>query len=204
MLPRDQGTIVNVVSVASYRAVPLMAAYSGAKYAVRGFTEAVRSELIHDGRRVHLTMVHPASVNTPFFSHAPMHWQDESPRPPPPAYQPEVIADAIYFAATHRRREVMVGGQTVQFAWMNKLAPGVADWLFGKLAHAVLRSKSSEAMRLRDPNLFDATDRVHSVRGPWRAFEHSAQLWASKNRAVLGLGLGAGALLWAAGRRASR
>ncbi|MDQ2801729.1 MAG: SDR family oxidoreductase, partial [Pseudomonadota bacterium] len=166
MRPRDHGTIVNVASAIAYRGIPLMAPYSGAKYAVRGFTEAVRSELIHDRSRVHLTMVHPPSVNTPFFSHSPNRWTDEAPRPPPPVYQPEIIADAIYFAATHRRREVQVGGQTVQFAAMNKVVPAFTDWVLGQVGYAIQKSKNPNALRLRDPNLFAPTDNVHDVRGP--------------------------------------
>ena len=194
MSARDRGTIVNVASAIAYRGAPLMAPYSGAKYAVRGFTEAVRSELLHDRSRVHLTMVHPPSVNTPFFAHAPSPWTDATPRPAPPVYQPEVVADAIHFAATHRRREVMVGAQTVQLVWLNKVAPGLADWLAGKVGYAAQRSTSRRAMRLRDPSLVDAGSRVHQARGPWFGFEHSAQLWVTKNRGIVALCLGLGVL----------
>jgi hypothetical protein len=186
---------VNVASVVSYRAAPLMSAYSGAKFALRGFTEAVRSELIHDRSPVHLTLVHPPSTNTPFFSHAPSRAMGEgAPRPPVPVVQPEVIADAIYFAATHRRREVMVGAQTVQFAWLNQIAPGLADWLFGRVGYAMQRTSDKAAIRRRDPALFRPGERTHTARGPFRAGERSPQLWASKHRGLVALGLGVGAL----------
>ena len=94
MVPRNRGTIVQILSAISYRAVPLQSAYSGSKYALRGFTEAVRAELIHDNSAVHVTMVHPPGVNTPFYNHAVSH-MPEPVHPPPPVYQPEVIADAI-------------------------------------------------------------------------------------------------------------
>ncbi len=182
MVPRGQGTIVNVASAVSYRAAPLMSAYSGAKFALRGFTEAVRSELIHDRSAVHLTIVHPPSVNTPFFSHAPSRAMGEGvPRPPVPVVQPEVIADAIYFAATHRRREVMVGAQTVQFARLNQIAPGLADWLFGRIGYAMQRTSDKAAIRRRDPALF-------------RPGERSPQLWVTRHRGLVALGLGVGAL----------
>ena len=51
MRPRDHGTIVQVGSALSYRAIPLQSAYCGAKFAVRGFTDALRSELKHEGSR---------------------------------------------------------------------------------------------------------------------------------------------------------
>lgn len=198
MLPRDRGTIVTVGSAIAYRGTPLQSAYSGAKYALRGFNEAVRSELIHDGSQVHLAIVHPPSVNTPFFSHAESRMAD-LPRPPPPVYQPEIIADALYFAATHRRREIVVGGQSVQMQALNTVAPGVSDLLLGRFGYAAQGSRSERARALRDPNLFRPAARVHDVRGPWTAFEHSAQLWATKNRplAMLGAGLAFGAGLLA-------
>src|SRR5262245_7771171 len=98
MRPRNHGTIVQVGSALSYRAVPLLSAYCGAKFAIRGFTQSLRSELIHDGLDIHLTMVQLPAVNTPQFTWArnKMPWR---PQPTPPIYQPEIAADAIVFAA---------------------------------------------------------------------------------------------------------
>src|SRR5690242_16190880 len=105
MMARDRGTIVQVGSALAYRSIPLQAPYCGAKAAIRGFTDAVRSELIHHRSRVHLTMVQLSAFNTPQFS-----WgrtcMSRRPQPLPPIFQPEVAARAIYYAATHRRREV--------------------------------------------------------------------------------------------------
>ena len=108
MLPRDRGVVVQIGSALAYRAIPLQSAYCAAKHAVQGFTESLRTELIHDGSRVHLTTVQLPAVNTPQFSwirtRMPRH-----PQPVPPIYQPEVIARAVYWAAHHRRREFCVG-----------------------------------------------------------------------------------------------
>ena len=103
MLPRDRGTIVQVGSALAYRGIPLQSAYCGAKHAIRGFTDSLRCELIHDGSRVHITMVQMPALNTPQFDWA----RDKLPRkaqPVPPIYQPEVAAEAIVFAAHARRR----------------------------------------------------------------------------------------------------
>ena len=126
MRARDRGVIVQVGSALSYRAIPLQASYCGAKFAIRGFTDALRTELMHDGSRIQLTMVQLPALNTPQFSWGrtkmPRH-----PQPVPPIFQPEVAAEAIVDAADNPRREVWVGGSTVVTILGNKVAPWLAD-----------------------------------------------------------------------------
>src|SRR5207248_1644201 len=125
MRPRDRGTIVQVGSALAYRSIPLQAAYCAAKHAVRGFTESLRTELIHDGSRVHVTEVQLPAVNTPQFEWSRARLARE-PQPVPPIYQPEVAADAIVFAATHLRREVWVAWPVAEAIVGEKVAPGFA------------------------------------------------------------------------------
>ncbi len=202
MLPRKHGTIVNIGSLAAYRGFPLQAPYCAAKFALRGFTEAVRSELIQQGSPVHLTMVHPPAVNTPFFSHAGSRMQG-IPRPPPPVYQPEIIADAIYLAATSRRREVKVSAATVQTAFMNKVAPGLVDLVVGWMGNSSQQTDDPEVRRRRDELLFQPPKQPSPVHGPFsaEAFDRSAQMWLSHNRWMVGLGAGLGALLLFTGKK---
>ena len=119
---RNRGTIVNVGSALAYRAIPLQSAYCAAKFAVRGFTDALRSELLHDGLRVHVTMVQLPALNTPQFDWA-LNKMKRRPQPVPPIFQPEVAARAILFAATHRRREVWVEWPTFKAILANAVAP---------------------------------------------------------------------------------
>jgi NAD(P)-dependent dehydrogenase (short-subunit alcohol dehydrogenase family) len=126
MLPRDFGTIVQVGSALAYRSIPLQSAYCAAKHAVVGFTDALRCELIHDGSQVHVTVVHMPAVNTPQFAWVKSRLPNK-PQPVPPIYQPEVAADAILFAAQHRRREMWVGGPTVRAIVADKIVPGLLD-----------------------------------------------------------------------------
>ena len=126
MRPRNRGTIVQVGSALAYRAVPLQSPYCGAKFAIRGFTDSLRSELMHDGSDVHVTMVQMPALNTPQFDWA-RNKMPRRPQPVPPIFQPEVAAEAIVFAAYARRREVWVGGSTVKAIIGNKLAPGLLD-----------------------------------------------------------------------------
>ena len=126
MYPRNKGVVVQVGSALSYRSIPLQAPYCGAKFAIRGFTDSIRSELIHDKKDIHITMVQLPAVNTPQFSwcrtRLPRH-----PEPVPPIYQPEVAARAIVYAAYHRRREWYVGTSALMAIWGSKLIPGVLD-----------------------------------------------------------------------------
>ena len=105
------GAVVQVGSALAYRAIPLQSAYCGAKFAIRGFTDSVRTELLHDKSRVWISMVQLPAVNTPQFGWCRSKLPDH-PQPVPPIYQPEVPAEAVYWAAHHRRREVFCGGST--------------------------------------------------------------------------------------------
>src|SRR5207249_2330582 len=112
MLPRDRGTIVQVGSALAYQGIPLQSAYCGAKHAMKGLVESVRTELRNRGSNVHMTMVQLPGLNTPQFEHGRVK-ELRHPQPVAPVYQPEVAADAIHFAAHHRRREVWVGVPTI-------------------------------------------------------------------------------------------
>ena len=127
MKPRDRGTIVQVGSALGYRAIPLQSAYCGAKHAINGFTESVRTELLHDHSQVNITVVQMPAVNTPQFSwvlsRLPRHAQ-----PVPPIYQPEVAAEAVVFAAEHPgRKEYWAGGSTAATIFAQKFAAPVLD-----------------------------------------------------------------------------
>jgi NADP-dependent 3-hydroxy acid dehydrogenase YdfG len=126
MRERNRGTIVQVASAHARRAVPLQAAHCAAQHAVRAFTDALRSELKHDRVDVRLTMVQLPAVNTPHFEYAENKLGFEA-QPIPPIFQPELAAEAIHFAATHRRREVWVGASTIRTILGDKLAPALLD-----------------------------------------------------------------------------
>ncbi len=196
MRPRDAGTIVNICSAIGFRGVPVQSAYSGAKWAMRGFSEAVRAELINERSRIHIGVVYPPAVNTPFYAHAVSH-TDALPRPPPPVYQPEIVADAIYLAATTRRRDILVGGQSVQIALLNGLAPRLADLVLGAFGPKLQETGNPGVAATRDINLFAPSSRPAAEHGPFddEALAHSAQFWASRHRGGIGAGLTLGAVL---------
>jgi len=124
---RDHGgTIINIGSVVSDRAVPLQGMYSASKHAVLGYTDALRMELEHDRLPITVTLVKPASINTPFVEHA-RNYMPEAPTLPPPVYAPEVVADAILRCAERRFREVTVGGGGRVLSVMGRVAPRTMD-----------------------------------------------------------------------------
>lgn len=208
MLPRDRGTVVQVGSALAYRSIPLQAPYCGAKAAIRGFTDAVRSELIHHASRVHLTMVQLSAFNTPQFS-----WgrtcMTRRPQPLPPIFQPEVAARAIYYAATHRRRELWVGFPALKAIIATKLAPGLLDRLLASTAYKGQHS-DEPLPAVRPDNLYAPLPGDHGAHGRFdaRAKRASAQTWLTLHRAgALGacaLALGAALLARFAPRAISR
>ncbi len=144
------GTIVQVSSVLSWRAIPLQGPYCGAKFALRGFTESLRSELIHDSSKLHLTMVHLPAINTPQFDWARNKTGQQTQAPSP--YQPEVAADAIVFAATHKRRDVFVGSSTPPTILASRLAPSLVDKALAKKGYDQL---SAKPIPVSDGNLYE-------------------------------------------------
>ncbi len=193
MTPRNRGTIVNVGSALGYRSVPLQSIYCGSKFAIRGFTDALRSEIIHDKLDIHLTMVDLPAVNTPQFDWA-MNKMGRRAKPVAPIYQPEVPARAIFFAATHRRREVWVGYPTVQAILANRIAPGLIDQYLAKAGYS--GQLTDEPLGPNAPaNLYEPVPGAYSAHGRFDARSKSGswEMFTDRHRnafwAAAGLGL---------------
>jgi NAD(P)-dependent dehydrogenase (short-subunit alcohol dehydrogenase family) len=187
MRPRGRGTIVQVGSALAYRAIPLQSAYCAAKFAVRGLTDSLRSELLHDGIDIHLTMVQLSAHNTPQFDWGRSHMPNR-PQPVPPIFQPEVAARGIHYAAYARRREVWVGWPAVKAILGNKLVPWFADRHLAK--NAVDGQMDDEpAAADRADNLFDPPPGEYGAHGRFddRAKDSSLQLWMTMHRGVVAL-----------------
>ncbi|HEX8219037.1 MAG TPA: SDR family oxidoreductase [Chloroflexia bacterium] len=187
MLPRDRGHIVQVGSALAYRGIPLQSAYCGAKHAIQGFTESVRAELIHDKSHVKISMVQMPALNTPQFG-----WvKSRLPRkamPVPPIYQPEVAAEAVYWAAHHDRRHLYVGLSTIIAIWGDKLAPGLGDLYLGKTGFDAQQYDGPEDPG-RPHNLWEPVPGDHGAHGDFdaQANDTSRQLWADTHRSWLAL-----------------
>ena len=185
MKPRDAGAIVQVGSALAYRSIPLQSPYCGAKSAIRGFTDALRSELIHDKSRVHLTMVQLSAFNTPQFDWGRCCLPD-APKPLGKIVQPAVAARAIVWAATHRRREWWVGWPAVEAILGTRFLAAYLDRKLASDAYAGQESPKPLAPGRRD-NLYQPLPGDHGAHGRFddQALDFSAELWLATHRPVL-------------------
>jgi NAD(P)-dependent dehydrogenase (short-subunit alcohol dehydrogenase family) len=185
MLPRDCGTIVQVGSALAHRSIPLQSAYCAAKHAIQGFTESLRCELIHDKSNVRVTMVQLPALNTPQFGWVKSRLPRKA-QPVPPIFQPEVAAEAIYFAAHHPRREFYVGWSSTKAIIANKIAPGLLDHFLARTGYNSQQYDGTEDPN-RAHNLWEPMPGDHGAHGDFnaRAKKSSAFLWMSEHRGWL-------------------
>jgi NAD(P)-dependent dehydrogenase (short-subunit alcohol dehydrogenase family) len=191
MLPRNRGMIVQIGSALAYRGIPLQAAYCAAKHAIQGFCDSLRCELIHDDSNVRLTMVQLPALNTPQFGWVKSRLPRKA-QPVPPIFQPEVAAEAIYFAAHHPRREFYVGMPSVAAIVGNKFAPGLLDRYLARTGYESQQYNGPEDPD-RPNNLWQPLPGDHGAHGSFdaRATECSPQLWTSEHRVLIGIGVAA-------------
>jgi hypothetical protein len=205
MLPRDAGGVVQIGSALAYRSIPLQSAYCAAKAAIRGFTDSLRSELLHDGSRVRVTMLQLPAINTSQFevvrSRMPGH-----PRPVPPIYQPEVIARAVLDAARRPRREAWVGWSAAKAIIGQRLVPGLLDRYLARVGYSAQQAPWPPEPG-RGDDLFAPLPGDKGAHGEFDAAsrERSLSIWLGLRRRRIAAGVAAallGALGWRALRRA--
>jgi NAD(P)-dependent dehydrogenase (short-subunit alcohol dehydrogenase family) len=196
MRGRNRGVIVQVSSALAYRSIPLQSPYCGAKHAIKGFSQSVRTELLHDRSDIHIALVDMPGVNTPQFD-----WCKTTltrhPQPVGTYYQPEVAGRAIWWAAHARRAEICVGHPTLSAVLAEKFIPRVLDRYLARTA--VDGQQGPAPIPANRPN-----NLWHPVPGPCAAhgsFDegargHSLQFWTSAHRGWLLAGAaGVGALV---------
>jgi NAD(P)-dependent dehydrogenase (short-subunit alcohol dehydrogenase family) len=204
MTPRNRGTIVQVGSALAYRSIPLQSAYCGAKSALRGVIDSLRSELIHHRSRVRITMVQLSAFNTPQFD-----WGKtcgtKQPEPVPPIFQPEVAAEGIHYAALHPRRELWVGWPAMKAIVAQKFIPGIIDRFLAKQGYARQHTNDPVPPGRRD-NLYAPVPGDHGAHGRFdaRSIPVSRQLDLSMHRNAIAIAVGAVALVGLLWRRRLR
>ncbi len=187
MVARNSGRIIQVGSALAYRSIPLQAPYCGAKHAIAGFTDSLRTELIHDKRDIHLTMVQLPAMNTPQFtwcrSKMPRH-----PQPVPPIFQPEVAAERIVWASHHKRREVFVGAPTVIAIEANKVAPAIGDYYLGRTGFDSQQTQD-EVPKDRPDNLFEPLPGDFGAHGIFSKEAHQGAVttWLAQHKGIAAL-----------------
>jgi NAD(P)-dependent dehydrogenase (short-subunit alcohol dehydrogenase family) len=189
MLPRDHGVIVQVGSALAYRGIPLQAAYCGAKHALQGFLESVRTELAHDGSGIRVTMVQLPAINTPQFDWMRSH-MSRRPRPVPPVFSPDVAARAVLSAVDRPSKELLVGWPTVRAVAGNALAPWFVDRVLTRVGYDGQATDEPEPPS-RPDNLFRPVELDVTARGRFTAEEREDGLVLSGElaRGVAGFGI---------------
>jgi NAD(P)-dependent dehydrogenase (short-subunit alcohol dehydrogenase family) len=167
MRPANRGSIIQIGSALAYRGIPLQSAYCGAKHAIRGFTDSLRAELIHERSRINVTMLQLPAVNTPQFDWARAH-MPRSPRPVAPVVQPEAIAAAAYKAARSPAREYWIGGSTMMVILGNMLLPSFLDWYLARTCISGQQTSQPIAPDRAD-NLERPVHAAHRTRGSFSA-----------------------------------
>lgn len=196
MRPRNRGSIVQVGSALAYRSIPLQSPYCGAKHAIKGFTQSLRTELEHEHSGVRLAIVDMPGVNTPQFE-----WCKTTlthhPKPTGTVYQPEVAGRALYWAAHSGRAEICVGYPTLGAVLAEKFAPRLLDRYLARTGIAGQQGKQAIPAD-RPDNLWTPVPGAYAAHGSFDrgAWTFSPAFWAARHRGWLwaGAALGAGLL----------
>lgn len=159
----NRGKIIQIGSSLAYRGIPLQSAYCGSKHAIRGFTNSLRTELIHEGSRIALTIMELPAVNTPQFDWARTH-MPRQPRPVAPVFEPEVIAGAVFNAVRHPRREYWIGLSTLEVILGNMVLPAFLDRYLAKFAFQGQETTQPVSPERKD-NLVSPVPSLHRTHG---------------------------------------
>ena len=190
MKPRRQGTIINIGSALSERAIPLQSAYVATKHGVQGFSEALRLELMAEEAGIDVVLILPSSTNTPLFDFA-RSKLGVMPMPVPPVYEPRVVAEAICYAAEHGGREIVAGGWGKLLIAAQRLSPSLLDRYMLQGDRSFEQQQTDMPDNRRD-NLFDPSTGPGSTTGRFGNDSKSSSIYTSvfelhpnRKRAVL-------------------
>ena len=192
MRPRDRGAIVHVSSALAHRSIPLQSAYCAAKHGVHGFVESLRTELMHTGSRVRVSLVSLPGVNTPQFDWT-RNKTGHDVRPVGMIYQPEVAARAIVWASDHDRKEVLVGWPTVESVTAERINSSALDHY---IADSAWDGALEGAAEPHADNFWGPAPRGYRTHGRFdaEATPRSAQLWMNLHRGAVAAMVIAGGL----------
>lgn len=191
------GTVVQVSSALAYRSIPLQSAYCASKHAIVGFTASLRSEILHAGIPVHVTMVHMPALNTPQFDWVKSRLPHKA-QPVPPIFQPEVAAKAILWAASHKRRAISVGLPTLKAIFGNRFIPALLDKYLARKGFSAQQTDEPRDTA-RPANLWEPVPGDPGAHGRFdeQATSRSQQLWLTEHRALSAVaGLFLAGLAW--------
>lgn len=186
---QGSGILISNISIGAFVPVPFAAAYTAAKFGLRGYMAALRQEMVgHPGIRV--CAVFPAVIDTPGFQHG-ANVSGVELRPAGPIFSPEKVAQAMVGVALRPRAEVPVGWPSHVAKFGYGVAPGITEWIAGAVLRRYVR-KARPQMEKREGNLFEASRGRRTARGGWREEKRGAkQAWIWAGIAGAGVALAA-------------
>ncbi|NKE47384.1 SDR family oxidoreductase [Roseomonas frigidaquae] len=178
-LKRNGGALINMGSISSDMPSPLLGAYTATKHAVKGFTDSLRMEMLHEGAPVSITLIQPSGIDTPFGEHA-KNYMDEASQVPPPVYAPEVVANAVLHAAEHPTRNRIVGGWGRGMVAAARVVPSLTDRVF-TYAYYKTAKQAGRPPRETPDNLHSAGEDGDRYGDQGHLFSHSLYNKALRN-----------------------
>jgi NAD(P)-dependent dehydrogenase (short-subunit alcohol dehydrogenase family) len=163
-LKKHGGALIHISSVEAWRTVPYQSAYGASKHGILGFIQALRVELEHDEIPVSVTQILPHAINTPIYDKG-RNKMPFKPRPVPPIYHPQIVADAILYAAENPTKDLIAGGAGVGVALSERFSPRLADWVTGKVAFAGQKTDEENPGGLHEGSLFEPVSGFDTIEG---------------------------------------
>ncbi|HEY8562676.1 MAG TPA: SDR family oxidoreductase [Pyrinomonadaceae bacterium] len=158
------GALIHISSVEAWRTAPYQSAYGSSKHALNGFLQVLRVELAHERVPVSVTQILPAAINTPIYEKG----RNKMPfklRPVPPIYHPQVVVDAIAYAAENPVRDLVAGGAGLGVVYAERLSPGLADFFSGAIGFAGQNGGEKDSPEQYRDNLFEPVSGYDTVEG---------------------------------------
>jgi NAD(P)-dependent dehydrogenase (short-subunit alcohol dehydrogenase family) len=162
-LKKTGGALIHISSVEAWRTVPYQSAYGASKHGINGFVQALRVELAHDEVPVSVSQILPAAINTPIYDKG-RNKMPFKPRPVPPIYHPQIVSDAILYAAENPVTDLVAGGAGVGVVLAERFSPGLAEWMSGLIGFAG-QKMDEKVDGKHDGNLFETVGGFDTVEG---------------------------------------
>ena len=202
-LKKNGGALIHVTSVEAIRTAPYQSAYGASKHGVHGFLQVLRVELAHDKSPVSVTEILPAAINTPIYEKG----RNKMPfkmRPVPPIYHPQIVAEAILYAAENPVREMVAGGAGLGVVYAERVSPRAADLFSETIGFAGQDGGAKDMPEQHRDNLFAPVSGYDTVEGNFSDEQFMSDPYTSlatsprtKNSLLLGaVGIIGGFLAW--------
>ena len=162
-LKKNGGALIHISSVEAWRTVPFQSAYGASKHGINGFVQALRVELAHDGIPVSVTQILPAAINTPIYDKG-RNKMPFKPRPLPPIYHPQIVSDAILYAAENPTADLIAGGAGVGVVLAERFSPRLAELITGLIGFAGQKSDEPQKGEYAG-GLFEPMGKFDTVEG---------------------------------------